>query len=288
MTWAALDDKFHGHRKLALLGPLRLPCAGLHAIAISWCADHLTDGILPRAVAEFLAGNPKQTTSNLLSTLPGFCLGPAEDPIDLLISELIRVRLWEDNRDGTYTLHNYLKYNRSRRFALQVRKKRAKAGRLGGLATAKHFAKQVATVVLSSPSPSPSPSYSKEETTLRAPQPHAPRTRKTAVPEAAVRTVLDAYHAAFLTATGEKPNITGQDAATAKRLITRHGAEKVLALLAAMYASGDPFIAQSGRTLGVLSSQWNKLVTANGQSPVKRPGRVNDAWRDQPRGEVKL
>ena len=154
MTWAALDDKFHGHRKLALLGPLRLPCAGLHAVAISWCADHLTDGVVPRAVAEFLAGNPKQTDS----ILPGFCQGPAEDPVDLLISELIRVRLWEDNRDGTYTLHNYLRYNRSRRHAMKVRKKRAIAGRLGGLATAKHFAKQVATAPLGPPSPSPSPS----------------------------------------------------------------------------------------------------------------------------------
>lgn len=134
VTWAALDDKFHGHRKLALLGPLRLPCAGLHAIAISWCADHLSDGLVPLAVAEQLAGN-------FGVDVGGAGLFPESDfsvtrGVKFLIDELVRVKLWDDNGNGTYSLHGYLEYNPSRREVMQRRKNKQKAGRIGGQASA--------------------------------------------------------------------------------------------------------------------------------------------------------
>ena len=122
-------------------------------------------------------------------------------------------------------------------------------------------------------------------TTLAHPNPaRRSANRITDPPEPGVRQVLDAYHVAFMSQnSGEKPNITGKDAALARQLVKRHGAEKVLAVLRLMFESVDPFIAQSGRTMGVLSSQWNKLVV--GQKPRQT---INERWKDQPAGEVKL
>lgn len=103
------------------------------------------------------------------------------------------------------------------------------------------------------------PKLPEKDTTARAATPPRP-----APPQGSgVQQVLDAYQLAFMAANGgEKPNLTGKDAALAKQLVTRHGADKVLAVVAALFDSQDPFIAQSGRTLGVLSACWNKLVTA--------------------------
>ena len=85
---------------------------------------------------------------------------------------------------------------------------------------------------------------------------------------------------------GEKPNLTGKDAALAKQLVTRHGVEKVLTVLAAMFASPDPFIAQSGRTLGILSSQWNKLVAGPPTGNPKTAGNIAALQEFVRRGEA--
>lgn len=96
----------------------------------------------------------------------------------------------------------------------------------------------------------------------------SPRTssRKTGEPpatEPGVKVVIDAYHDEFLRRFGEKPNLTGKDGALVKGMVRRHGTEKVLDMMGRMFASADPFIAQTGPTLAILSSQWNKLA-ANG------------------------
>ena len=97
-----------------------------------------------------------------------------------------------------------------------------------------------------------------------------PPRRRDGASDPGIRQVLDAYQAVFVANNGEKPNITGKDAALVKQLIRRHGVEKVLAVLKAMFESADPFIMQSGRTMGVLSSQWNKLVSVQ-HGPILTP-----------------
>lgn len=44
MTWVKLDDKFHSNPKVLEAG---LAAAGLYARALSYCGDHLTDGVVP-------------------------------------------------------------------------------------------------------------------------------------------------------------------------------------------------------------------------------------------------
>lgn len=52
MPWFKVDDKFHSHRKVMLLGKRDFAAISLWTVAGSWCADHLTDGFIPDYVAQ--------------------------------------------------------------------------------------------------------------------------------------------------------------------------------------------------------------------------------------------
>lgn len=82
-------------------------------------------------------------------------------------------------------------------------------------------------------------------------------------PNPGVRAVIDYYHDLFVQQFGEKPVIQGgKDGATVKRLVAAYGVDKLKTLLDAFFESRDPFVVQSGYTLGVFSSQVNKLLLA--------------------------
>lgn len=75
---------------------------------------------------------------------------------------------------------------------------------------------------------------------------------------AAFQHYAEGYQAKF----HEKPNINaGKDGALLKRLLKAHGLLEVNATIGLMFQSTDKFIAQSGCTIGILSSQWNKIRT---------------------------
>lgn len=46
MTWARLDDQFHSHPKIRRAWRGHPRALGLHVLALSYCADQLTDGIV--------------------------------------------------------------------------------------------------------------------------------------------------------------------------------------------------------------------------------------------------
>lgn len=114
MVWARLDDKFHTHPKVAeldptpVMAPLMAAALGLHMLALSWCADQLTDGIVPR-------------------TQPARLIGGA---VDNLIEELVRVGLWEKKGRG-YFVHDYLDYNPSRAQVEARKTAQSEAGKRG-------------------------------------------------------------------------------------------------------------------------------------------------------------
>jgi hypothetical protein len=83
----------------------------LHFAAASYCAQHLTDGVVPRTVAR-----------RLLS------LG---DP-DAIAQRLVNAGVWEELGDSWHLI-DYLAANPSRAQVLALRAKRAAAGRRGGL-----------------------------------------------------------------------------------------------------------------------------------------------------------
>ncbi len=123
MPFALLDDKFHSNAKVYAAGNAG---AGLYARALSYCADHLTDGFVPAAWVRSI-GTPA------------------------LIKKLETVRLWQRvssgdsfqtlNRAGVehrvniiesgFWIPDYLWDNPSRADVKNKRKKKADAGRKG-------------------------------------------------------------------------------------------------------------------------------------------------------------
>jgi len=110
MPWARFDDQLHAHPKVIALGPVRLPALGLQLMACCWSNAYLTDGYIPARVATQLAG---------------------ESDGSALVDELLRVGMWErdEHRNG-FRIHDFLKYNLSRRKVLALRKKNSHRQRM--------------------------------------------------------------------------------------------------------------------------------------------------------------
>jgi len=108
VSWAKVDDRFHGHSKARRARE----ALALWVLALAWCADELTDGAVPRDMPDLL--------------LPG--LGEA------FAAKLVEVGLWELTASG-YQFHDWLDYQPSARKVKSERAKlssaRSKAGRAG-------------------------------------------------------------------------------------------------------------------------------------------------------------
>ena len=104
MPWIRFEDTFPEHPKLLKVGPR---AAWLHVRAIGYCSRLLTDGLLPVEAIKPLGGTP------------------------LLVERLVAARLWHKNGDG-WLINDYLKYQPSKAQVLELREKRADAGRKGG------------------------------------------------------------------------------------------------------------------------------------------------------------
>lgn len=97
----------------------------------------------------------------------------------------------------------------------------------------------------------------------------------------AVPALMKHYHDGYLKRFSEKPQINGaKDGAILKRLEKAHGQDAVIARIDRMLDSTDPFIASSGRTIGVLQACWNKL--AGPLRAGQRPGRVPGCKHEPP------
>ena len=124
MSWVRIDDQFHNHPKLALLGDLQLPAVGLHLLALCWSNSYLTDGFIPEGQVSKLAGD-------LAMLLP-------QGKPDPIVLALVDSGLWE-GEEGGYLIHDYLEYQPSRYEVLKQRravsKVRSKAGSKGGSKT---------------------------------------------------------------------------------------------------------------------------------------------------------
>ncbi len=79
-----------------------------------------------------------------------------------------------------------------------------------------------------------------------------------------VKTFIDYVFQAFQEKTGEKLFIDGgKDGALIKKLLGVYGLEKLKELYGALLSSDDPFIQQSGYSIGVFKSQINKLLVGS-------------------------
>lgn len=101
MTWVRLDDEFPENPKIAALTPEAFRA---HVLALCYCSRNLTDGYMPAQVAQMFAGSKRQVT------------------------ELAKANLWEPDGNGGFNVHDYLEYNPTRRYVLEQREKRRRAG----------------------------------------------------------------------------------------------------------------------------------------------------------------
>jgi hypothetical protein len=118
VSWAKLDDKLHSCPKRWKAG---LEGVGLFTVCLSYAADHLTDGDVPR-------------------TWVHTQLEDSHEPLDAALAAGL---LAEKNADE-YTIPDYLKFNPSREQVEQRRQERAESGKRGGQksAVSKAAAKQ--------------------------------------------------------------------------------------------------------------------------------------------------
>lgn len=120
MTWFKVDDKLHSHNKIRKVLAEDPAALALWTVAGSWSSDNLSDGFVPD------------------HQLPWLLPSGAEK----LAQTLVAARLWRRVRGG-YQFHEWTadgdgtKRNPSKEEVEAERKRKADAGRKGGLASGK-------------------------------------------------------------------------------------------------------------------------------------------------------
>ena len=92
MSWARLDDRFHGNPKVLRVWNTQPAAVGLYVMGITYCAQHETDG---RVHEWFIAS-----------------LTPLKRARNTLVKALVDARLWVPAEDG-WDLPDYLDFNPS-------------------------------------------------------------------------------------------------------------------------------------------------------------------------------
>lgn len=124
MTWFKVDDKFHSHNKVRKVLADDPAALALWVVAGSWSSDNLTDGFVPDHQLPWLIPTGADT----------------------LAQKLVTAGLWRRVRAG-HQFHEWEedgngdKRNPSREEVLSTRRKKAEAGRAGGLASGKSRSK---------------------------------------------------------------------------------------------------------------------------------------------------
>ena len=98
-----------------------------------------------------------------------------------------------------------------------------------------------------------------------SPKPKNPKKKSKKPPEnkpkPGVSEFIDYYHNSFLEKFGAKPKINGgKDGQIIKNLLGTYKIDELKELLNRFFESTDPFILQSGYSIGVFTTQINKLI----------------------------
>lgn len=114
MAWVRLDDGFAQHPKLKKAGPLGI---AMQVAGLCYCNQYLTDGYIPASVVPTLL----HLEGLAMNAWKGEIVGGAEDAKwELIVDELIAAKVWRKSNGG-YRIHDYKKYQPSKRDVLEER-----------------------------------------------------------------------------------------------------------------------------------------------------------------------
>lgn len=113
MPWARLDDRFHDNRKVRRVWRRCPEALGLHVMAITYCAAHLTDGIVD---ADFVEDRAPVTRSR-----------------DRMTAALVEAGLWRTVEDG-WEINDFTTFNGTRAAIEARRRAKQEAGKAGASA----------------------------------------------------------------------------------------------------------------------------------------------------------
>lgn len=109
MSWAKFDDRYDDHRKIKRAWKANRGSIGLHAMAITYCTRHATDGIVD--------------DDWLMERLP------AKPERQKVLAVLVDCGLFEQV-DGGYRVHDFLEYNASKEARSDLRHAARNAARI--------------------------------------------------------------------------------------------------------------------------------------------------------------
>jgi hypothetical protein len=104
VSWARLDDRFHGNPKVMRAWRSAPAAVGLYVMGITYCAQHETDGFIDEGFVMLLAPQPREQQK--------------------LTAALVQCGLWHEVAGG-WTVNGYLDFNPSRQDLEEKRRKDA-------------------------------------------------------------------------------------------------------------------------------------------------------------------
>lgn len=127
MPYALLDDQYHSNPKVIAMG---LDGAGLYSRALSYCADYLTDGLIPLEWAAAVAGRRSKLPAHLEHV--GAWQRVHERDHIVYADRTGRVHELDVKTEG-FWIPDYTTFNPSRTEYETTRKRKSKAGQKGAI-----------------------------------------------------------------------------------------------------------------------------------------------------------
>jgi hypothetical protein len=110
VAWARFDDRFHENRKIKRAWRLCPASIGLHVMAITYCAGHLTDGFVD---VDFVEDRM-----------------PSKRARERAVAVLVEVGLWSAADEGWH-VHDFCEFNETKAGADAKRRAKSEAGKKG-------------------------------------------------------------------------------------------------------------------------------------------------------------
>jgi hypothetical protein len=253
MSWVRVDDKIAFHRKVVAAGN---EAFGAWMRMTAWCADQLSDGIVPASIAWIIAGHGREE----------------------VIEALVKHNLLEREADH-FLIHDYHDHNplaadvKAKRN--EASKKKKEAGAKGGRVSGEVRSSKSEASTKQTGSKGPSKNEAKRSPVPNPhPVPNPPEEKAAPAAPNDSRLVVEAWEAGWIArfkpTDGKAPPATGADYKNAKGLIATYGLQKTIELVSRFLDDTDRWVAERGHMLRDLPSRVARY--AKGDGPLFKHG----------------